>query len=208
MKVEYQPDFAVTDAECKKATGRTLKEWFKALSARGDQLQRRDTTQWLLGDMDKDVWWSTTVFVEYEREKGIVNKKDGRIEGYNICVTKTIGATVEEVYAAFSDPTALAKWFGTVTISAIEEGQKFRDKDGNSGEYLRVRPNKDLRFTWEGKESEATTQVDVALADKGKGKTGITLTHNRIQTRAEADGLRAAWGAAFDRLKSQLEGGK
>ena len=46
-----------------------------------------------------------------------------------------------------------------------------------------------------------------SLADKGKGRTGITLTHNRIQTRAEADGLRAAWGTAFDRLKSVLEGG-
>lgn len=205
MKVDYQSDFPVTDAACKGSTGRTLKEWFKALDALGENLQRRNTVQWLFAEMDKDAWWSTTVFVEYERSKKIVNKKDGRIEGYNICVTKTIAATVADVYSAFSKPTALTKWFGTGVKAKVEGGGSFQDNDGNSGEYLRVRANQDLRFTWTGSESDAATQVDVAFADKGKGKTGITLTHNRIQTRAEADGLRASWGAAFERLKSLLE---
>ncbi len=205
MKVEYKSDFPVTDAACKSSTGRTLKQWYQALDARGENLQRRDTVQWLYGEMPREAWWSTTVWVEYERSKGIVNKKDGRIEGYNICVTKTIMASVEEVCSAFTQPAVLGKWFGTGTKATVQDGGSFEDKDGNSGNYLRVRPNKDLRFTWMGSGSETPTQVDVAFADKGKGKTGITLTHNRIQTRAEADGLRAAWSAAFDRLKLHLE---
>jgi uncharacterized protein YndB with AHSA1/START domain len=205
MNVEFLSEFPVTDAACKKSTGRTLKEWFKLLDARGDKLQRRDTVQWLYTEMQaKDVWWSTTVWVEYERAKGIVNKKDGRIEGYNICVTKTVSASVEDVYLAFTNQTELAKWFGAGVKASVKDGGKFQDKDGNSGEYLRVRENKDLRFTWTPTAADPT-QVDVAFADKGKGKTGITLTHNRIQTRAEADGLREAWGTAFEQLKTQLE---
>ena len=47
--------------------------------------------------------------------------------------------------------------------------------------------------------------VDVTFQDKGKGKTGLMLNHHRIQNRPEADGLRAAWSAAFDRLKAMLE---
>ena len=35
---------------------------------------------------------------------------------------------------------------------------------------------------------EVVTVVDIAFADKGKGKTGITLTQERIQSRGEADG--------------------
>ncbi len=205
MKVKYKSDFPVTDAGCKKATGRTLKEWFKLLESRGENLQRRATVNWLYEELKLDAWWSTTVFVEYERSIGIVNKKDARIEGYNICVTKTVAATVADVYSAFTKPAELAEWFGSEVKASVADGGSFEDKDGNSGEYLRVRTNKDLRFTWTGSDSEATTQVDVAFADKGKGKTGITLTHNRIQSRDEADGLRAAWGAAFDCLKSQLE---
>ena len=206
MKVDFKSDFPVTDAACKTATGRTLKDWFTALEARGETLSRRDSINWMNGEMKaKDFWWSTTVWVEFERGRGIVNKKDGLIEGYNICVTKTINAGLKDVYSAFVKPTELVKWFGAGTTATVKDGGQFKDQDGNYGEFLRVRTDKDLRFTWKGQKSDSTTQVDIAFADKGKGKSGITLTHNRIQTRAEADGLRTAWGAAFDRLKAQLE---
>jgi uncharacterized protein YndB with AHSA1/START domain len=67
-----------------------------------------------------------------------------------------------------------------------------------------VRQDKDLRFTWNTKGSTDDAQVDVMFAETA-GKTGMTPTHGRIQTRAEADGLRRAWGEAFDRLKKRLE---
>jgi uncharacterized protein YndB with AHSA1/START domain len=208
MKVEYKSDFPITDAACQSATGRTLKAWFGELDSKGDSQNRRDSINWLYAEMKtKDAWWSTTVFVEYERTKGIVNKKDGLIEGYNICVTKAVAAPLDVVYAAFVESERLAQWLGKGIKTNASEGSKFEDSDGNSGQFLRVRENKDVRLTWQGSKSDAPTQVDIAFADKGKGKTGITLTHNRIQTRAEADGLRAAWGTAFDRLKSILEGG-
>lgn len=208
MKVEYVSDYPVTDAECRTATGRTMKDWFKALEAQDDlATKRRDAINWLHGEMNKDLWWCTTVWVEFERSKGIVNKKDGLGEGYNICVTKTIAAPVKEVYAAFSDPKTLAKWFGPKAKAAVKDQGTFDDGCGNSGTFLRVRADKDLRFTWSNAAAASTTQVDVAFADKGKGKTGITLNHQRIQNRDEADGLRSAWGAAFDELKALLENG-
>lgn len=37
------------------------------------------------------------------------------------------------------------------------------------------------------------------------GKCTVMITHDRLQTRAEADGLRAAWGEALGRLKALLE---
>ena len=206
MKIDYQPDFPVTDAACRQATGKTLQEWYDALDQRGGTSQkRRDAIDWLHVEMNKDMWWCTTAWVEYERAKGIVNKKDGLIEGYNICVTKTIAAPLADVCAAFVDPNQLAKWFGNGAKADVRDGGTFADKDGNHGEYLRVREHKDLRFTWMSEQATSPTQVDVAFADKGKGKTGITLNHNRIQTRTEADGLRKAWGAAFDKLKELLE---
>ncbi len=206
MQIEYKSDYPVNDAACRIGTGRSLKEWFEALDAKGESQKRRDSVNWLNGEMkQKDGWWSTTVWVEYERARNIVNRKDGLIEGYNICVTKTINALLDDVYSAFVEPAQFGNWFGSKNNSIVEEGKSFQDIDGNSGQYLRVRANKDLRFSWMGSNSDAPTQVDVAFADKGKGKTGVTLTHNRIQSRAEADGLRAAWGLAFDRLKSQLE---
>src|SRR5437763_11552116 len=112
MQVTFKPDSPITDAACQNATGKTFKAWFKELDGRGGE-KRREAIQWMYGEMGKgkDVWWPTTVWVEYERAKGVVDKKDGRIEGYNICVTKTISASVPEVYAAWTSEAALRKWF-------------------------------------------------------------------------------------------------
>ena len=209
MQVEYKSDFPVTEAACKKGTGRTLKEWFAALDGRPDlNRKRREAVSWIydsLGAKSTEVWWPTTIWVEYERAHKVVHKKDGRAEGYNICSTKTIAAQVADVYAAWTDAGALAQWFGTKVQVDVTDGGKWADGDGNSGEYLRVRLNKDLRFTFHHADAEAPTLVDVMVADKGKGKTGLTLTHQRIQNRREADGLRHAWSQAFDRLKQHLE---
>jgi len=200
MKIDLTSDFPVTEEACQSATGRTITGWIEALEAQGDACRtRRDATNWLAGEMGKEYWWATTVWVEMERRKGIV-KKDGRAEGYNICSTKTINAPVSRVYAAFAGPGGLA-WFG----GTAEQDHSLTSSEGHSGQAVRVRQDKDLRYAWQTKGSDHPTEVDVMFAEKG-GKTGITLNHNRIQTREEADGLRRAWGEALARLKSELEG--
>jgi uncharacterized protein YndB with AHSA1/START domain len=203
MKINLRSDHAVDDAACRAKTGKTLPEWFAAIDARGGAAAgRRETITWLYEQMDKDTWWPTTVWVEYERARGVVNRKDGLSEGYNICVTKTIAAPVAEVYSAFTG-TASPDWLGSATPAS--EGSAYSDDGGNSGTWLRLRPGKDARLKWQTAGAPNPTQVDASFADKGKGKTGITLNHVRIQTRAEADGLREAWSAALDRLKARLE---
>lgn len=209
MKIDFVADSPVTDAACSKATGKTLKQWFALLDGKAEiNRKRRDCISWLYAEIGKttnDVWWPTTIWVEYERAHGIVNRKDGLAEGYNICATKTITASVADVYAAWTNPKTLQRWFGAKARVTVKDGGTFDDGDGNTGEYLRVRENKDLRFTWNNKSAEAPTLVDVTFADKGKGKTGITLMHQRLQNRNDADGVRKAWGEVFETLKAQLE---
>ena len=77
---------------------------------------------------------------------------------------------------------------------------------GDRGTFLRVRLNKDLRFTFGNPDFSSESQVDVQFQDKGKGKTGLLVNHSRIQTRAEADALRVSWAEALDRLKAKCEG--
>ena len=207
MLVEHKSDFPVTEAACKKATGKGLKEWFAELDAKPGQ-KRRDAVSWiadLIGATSTDIWWATTIWVEYERAHKVVNKKDGRAEGYNICSTKTIAAPVADVYAAWTELVALAQWFSARVKVDVTDGGKWNDGDGNSGEFLRIRDNKDLRFTFNHADADAPTLVDVTMSDKGKGKTGLNVMHQRIQNRHEADGLRNAWSQALDRLKQHLE---
>lgn len=203
MKVDHTPDFPVTEAECKKATGKGLKKWFKELDE-FDALTkgRRPSTQFIIAQ-DVDAWWATTIYVEYEAFHD-VKKKDGLAEGYSICVTKSIAAPVAKVYEAWTDPTHFAQMFGESGTQAIQEGGKISCKGGCKGTFTRIRPEKDLRFTWEHKGCTAPMQVDVQFQDN-KGKCLMNVMTSRIQSRPEADGLRNAWTLALGRLKAICE---
>lgn len=204
MKCTLKSEHPVTNEAAKAATGKTLDQWFAELDkADGLKLGRREINNRLY-EQKIDPWWSATIAVEYEKHHDL-RKKDGLFEGYFVCSTKTIAAPPAEVFKAWSGGAALSKWFGNETKADVRDGGTFESKDGDSGKYLRVRENKDIRMTFENKSFSAPTQVDVQFQDKGKGKTGLLVNHTRIQTREEADGLRAAWAKALDQLKAICE---
>ncbi len=203
MKVVNKPDFEVNDAECKKATGKTLKQWFKELDGiDGLKKGRRAVTQHIYA-AKADPWWPTTIAVEYEAHHD-VKKKDGLPEGYTICVTKTISAPVAKVYKTWTTPAKFAELFGDSGTQDLKVDGKLSCKAGCQGTFTRIRPDKDLRFTWQHKGSSAPMVVDVQFQD-AKGKCLMNVMTSRIQTRAEADGLRNAWTEFLNGLKKMCE---
>lgn len=203
MQVKLEAEHPLS--EVKSATGKSWEEWFSILDSRGGVAQgRRAINDFLYKDCKLDPWWCSTINIEYEAARGVV-EKDGKPKGYTICVTKTIAAPVDKAYEAWANIEGLNQWFSTENKAEVSDGGRYSNADGDTGSYKRVRKNKDLRFTWENPEHSSPTLVDVVFQDKGKGKTGVMITHDRIQKREEADGLRAGWASALDRLKTLLE---
>ena len=204
MKVELKSEHPLTDEAVRAATGKSWDEWLAVLDERGGPAQgRRAINDYLFVELKVDTWWVSAINVQYEAARGIVDK-DGRPKGYNICATKTIAAPLDRVYAAWASAAELDQWFGEGNQAEVADGGRYSNADGDTGTYKRVRPNKDLRLTWENP-AHHPSLVDVAFQDKGKGKTGVLVTHDRIPTREEADGLRAGWGEALTRLKAYVE---
>ncbi len=204
MKYNFKPDHPVTNEAAKAATGKTLDQWFAEIDKQEGLKQGRRAISNNLMAQKIDPWWCTTIAVEYEKHHQ-VRKKDGLYEGYFICSTKTIAAPPNQVFGAWLNGAALSKWFGDATKADVKDGGSYQNQDGDNGQFLRVRENKDIRMSFENPALTAPTQVDVQFQDKGKGKTGLLVNHTRIQTRAEADGLRAAWAKALDQLKKVCE---
>lgn len=204
MKVTLTPDNPVTDEACKAATGKTLGEWFAAIDAMdGLKIGRREVNNHLYQNLKLDPWWCGTIAVEYEKHHG-QRKKDGLFEGYFICSTKTIAAPPAKVYAAFVDAGELAQWYGSGIKGGTKEGDALETADGDKWEMLRVRENKDLRFNFTAPGFGSPSLMDVQFQDKG-GKTGLLINSTRLQSRAEADGVRAAWAEALNKLKAHCE---
>lgn len=180
MDVELRSDFPVTDEACREATGKTLAEWSEAIAETGLDGRRRETITWLwdrTGRSPDQAWWGTTIYVEHERRLGRV-QKDGRAEGYNICVTKTIAAPIDRVLAA-------------LVAELPEEGR-------------RVREGKDAKGVWRTPGVDAPVPFEASVKETA-GRIGVMINLKRIETRDEADGLRRAFGARLDEIKRSLE---
>lgn len=205
MQVINQADHTIDDATCKADTGKTLLEWFGELDAfDGLKKGRRESIMHMMTVAElKDVWWPTTIYVEYEKHHQVL-KKDGLCEGYTICCTKNISAPVAKTYQTWAEPKSFAEVFGDHATQELVEGGILTCDGGNKATFTRIRPDKDLRFTWVHPGCTAPMTVDVQFQDN-KGKTLMNVMTSRIQTREEADGLRNAWSEALSKLKKLSE---
>ena len=204
MKVTLRSEKVVSDANVKKETGKSFAEWWKVLDDFGGPAKgRREIGNHLYGELKVDAWWSATLQVEYERHKGVV-EKDGKGKGYTICATKSVKAPPERCWEMFESGKALDAWFGPKNVLDLKAGGSLSNGDGNAADVKGVTPGKTIRLVWKDA-SAPGTPVEVKL-QPAAGKTTVMVTHDRLQTREEADGLRAAWGEALDRLKKLVEG--
>jgi uncharacterized protein YndB with AHSA1/START domain len=204
MKVEHKADHAVSETSCKSATGKTLAEWFKALDKQGGvALGRRTLSKWIEHENDVEVWWAATITNEYEIARGDL-AKDGKPKGYSICPTKSIKASPKVCYAAFATAKALDAWFGPKHDVDMRDGGHWRNGDGNKATIRKVNAGKNIRMIAEDAGLTFPTPVEIKFTPNGANCT-VMVAIERLQTRAEADGYRRAWGEALERLKATVE---
>jgi uncharacterized protein YndB with AHSA1/START domain len=133
----------------------------------------------------------------------------------SLTIRRRLTATPAKVYAAWTDPAKMMRWFGpeqAETLHAETEprvGGRFRvlmrTSDGEehdvSGVYREVVPDEKLVFTWAWRSTpERESLVTVALKSDGAG-TLLTLTHEQFFDEAARDAHREGWTGAIDKLE-------
>lgn len=202
MKIDLRSDKPLDAIHAE--TGRSLDEWFALLDAFGGPAKgRREIGNHLLATYRIDPWWVATLNIEYEAHHGL-REKDGKPTGYMVCATKSIKAPAQACFDAFASAKALDRWLGSGHVLDFRDGGELRNGDGNLATLRRINPGKTIKLVWQQADAAAGTPVEVKFEPVG-AKTTVMVTHDRLQTRADADGLRRAWGGALDRLKGQLE---
>lgn len=206
MKITLAQEHPTDEASAKAATGRSLGEWFSYLDARGGPAPgRRAIGDHLVGELRLDPWWAGTILIGYEAAHGLV-EKDGKPRGYMVCATKSVKATPERCQQAFADAAALDAWLGPGHRAEMRDGGTLSNADGNRATVKKVNPGKTIKLVWEQPDAAPGTPVQVKFSPAG-AKTTVMVSHDRLPSRAEADGLRRAWGEALDRLKAVVEAG-
>ena len=133
----------------------------------------------------------------------------------SLTIKRRLNAPPAKVYAAWTDPTQIKRWFGPTqveTLSAaadVRVGGRFRivmrAPDGEehdvSGVYREVVPSERLVFTWAWRSTpERESLVTVTLKADGSG-TMLTLTHEQFFDEPARDRHRNGWTGTLDKLE-------
>jgi hypothetical protein len=103
------------------------------------------------------------------------------VAGYRAYASKTVGAPVEALFAAWTDDDTRRRWLGDHPVN-----------------IRGTTPNKSLRARW------ADMPLDVRFESKGDAKSSVTVDQRGIATEEEAATMKAAWGSALESLKRLL----
>lgn len=123
--------------------------------------------------------------------------------GWEIGVSRTLPATVEEVWDLLVSPAGLAAWLGDGVTLPLERGATYRTRAGTVGEVRSARPEDRIRLTWQpaGRRAPAILQVAVVAAPGG---CSVRFHAERLDDAGERERMRARLRAAIDRLADLL----
>jgi uncharacterized protein YndB with AHSA1/START domain len=135
----------------------------------------------------------------------------------SLTLKRRLNAPPAKVYAAWTDPEKIARWFGPAGVKAGTEqasidarvGGRYRVgftmEDGQYhevvGVYREIVPNERLVFSWAWHSTpERESLVTITLKPDGGG-TLLTLQHEQFFDQAARGGHERGWIGALDKLE-------
>ncbi|HVP21920.1 MAG TPA: SRPBCC domain-containing protein [Anaerolineaceae bacterium] len=128
---------------------------------------------------------------------------------------RNIKASVQDVYRAFTSQAAVEEWLcNCAMIDSMQKTRLYLCWDSGyytCGEFFKLIPNKEIGFTWLGRNEPAKTRVYIRLKRSGLD-TQLVLEHRGIRAtskwQAASENIQKGWEVGLQNLVSILETGR
>lgn len=180
----------ISDDRLKEATGRTRKQWFKALDKAGAQdWDHKHIARWLGGKQEVDGWWAQSVTVDYEYARGkriYGQRSDGSFETN---VSKSLRLTPADVWPLIDDDERRRAWLDC----------EFEVRGRTPGKSLRM-------------EAADGSRINIALyalpdGVDGDPRTRVDITHSKLPSAQEIPETKAFWKSCLGELAGLVKAG-
>ena len=139
---------------------------------------------------------------------------------HSVTLVRTIAASPETLYAAWTEPDRMRQWYATIVDADVRVGGRYRielhEADGTAngftGEYLELTPPSRIAFTFthhseKPEDGISDEKVVVTFRPIEPGRTELTLVNSWTGPEFEPslyEGLRGGWEEWIDRLEKAL----
>ncbi len=121
----------------------------------------------------------------------------------------TIAAPIEKVWAALTDPEAIATWMGGAVKVELKKGGRYKFFGGDTtGAFTAIKKPERLEYTWRQNEWKKEWPDSVVRWElkAAKGGTQLRLTHNTFPNKKERDDHDEGWDSYWlEPMKAWLE---
>ena len=174
----------VSDAAVLAKTGKSWSEWFAILDAAdATKMTHAEIAAYLHEQHRVSPWWSQTITVGYEQERGLREKHETP-DGFQVSVSRTIGVPVRTLFYAWHDDGMRARWLPEQEITV-----------------RKAVTDKSMRLAW----GTGRSPVDVRFYAKGASKSQVVVLHSKLPSADEVTRLRDFWSGSLDRLRDLLQ---
>ena len=166
-------------------TGSSWDQWF-ALLDEHDSTSRTHTeiARWLRDAIGVDSWWSQTITVGYEQERGLRVPGQQADGSFAASASKTIAVSAQQATDAFTDDALRARWLPDMAL------------------HLRtVRPGHTLSATV----VDEPGRLSVGFTPKGEDRCQVSLLQAKLPDAATGTRLTAHWRERLAGLKRVLK---
>jgi uncharacterized protein YndB with AHSA1/START domain len=184
-KPALPPNYAtlagMSDDAVKNATGRDWPAWVAFLDGvNAAEKPHREIVEHVVSLGTPD-WWSQMVTVGYERIRGLRDKGQRRGGAYETNKSRTFTVPIEKLYAAVANARTRKKWLDAkMTVRTANE-------------------HKTIRASFDD-----GTLVQFYFTDKGKGKSAVALSHEKLADKETATRMKQVWTERLEALAMLL----
>jgi len=174
----------MSDTIVREKTGSAWEEWVHTLDRHGAAaMSHREIVNIVHDKYKVGPWWGQMVAVGYERIKGLRARGQRRDGSYEMTKSRTFNVPVERLFDAWADASARKQWM-----------------NGTSLKVRKATAPKSIRLDWpEG------GIIAVGFMPKGKSKSSVALSHDKLPDRDTATRMKVYWGERLDALGEYLE---
>jgi hypothetical protein len=173
---------SMSEAIVRAKSGQDWATWFDVLDTAGAMtLGHQAITDIVSRRPGVSSWWCQMIAVEYERARGL-RKRHETSSGFSVSVSKTVAASLSDVYQAAAHAAKRAKWFPKGAFTASSQTK-----------------DKYLRGSW-----KKSARLEFGFYAKGKGKAQIAVQINKLAKESDVERERAAWKAALGKLEATI----
>jgi uncharacterized protein YndB with AHSA1/START domain len=169
----------------------------------------------LNGEPPRGFWSAHARLEAIYRDRLALTTERGTTPEYMVQVEREFDASAAALYAAWTEPTVMNRWFGRVDAD-VRPGGRFRvESDGDNGEvlahvgqYLALEPDRLVKQTFAVESDEPNRYVDefiaISFRDISDGRARLILSDGwdgLTPTDEDIEKTRQGWGLWLDFLE-------